>query len=125
MKDNPARPSYSSSVLARRAVDFSIVFFLQVRGELSPLCPSKLRRQLLPDLHPAALLISTGELLHFPFFPLVLPLPQEILCLPEPPSLQCTHHLQILAQNEHSKQDFEKCSEAFVSEFTANTVSSL
>lgn len=89
------RPSCASSV---RWLSFFPFFFLKER----PLCHSKPSRQLpLPDHRPAALLISTEELLPFP-----LPLlqcspsaPQEAPASPEALFLQrhSTRRPQILA----------------------------
>lgn len=120
------RPSYSSSNYKEGSWFFYFFFPASERIAGSPL--SQQAQQVASSLWPPSCrwissflsLISTGELLHFPLFPLVYPFSfTGDPVSPEPPSQQCTHHLQIPAKNDHSKQDFEKCSEAFVSEFTA------
>lgn len=113
------RPSYSSSVLTRRAADFSNFFFpASERIAGSPL--SQQAQQVASSpwspscrwVSSFLSLISTGGLLHFPLFPLVCPFSSTgDPVSPELLFLQSTHQLQIPAQNEHSKQDFEKCSQ--------------
>lgn len=108
------RQSYSSSVLTKRAVDFSIIFFpagSRIAG--SPLSRQAQQVASFPWspscrwIFSFLSLISTGELLHFPLFPLVCPFSSTGDPMsPELLFLQCTHHLQLPAQNEHSKQDF-------------------
>lgn len=128
MKDNPAQTILFLICAYKEAAGFSIIFF-SCRWEDSwlPFVTASSAGSFLSLISIQQRSWSPQESCFiFSLFPLVWPFSStEDPMSSEPLFWQCTHHLQILAQNEHSKHDFEKCSEALVSQFIANTVSLL